>query len=1321
MKALRQQRKRLEKSIMKMSNEMSQDIELATEDRKQRRINMENEYLNQIDLEEAAVDDYFPVLTRVEEIQPDVMTTDSQISSTVDPIEFMDKEALMKLKLKHMRADQCRTRTHKMYKLFLESATDSKKKESLEHMLLATINNLDRKMSKFKEGLDDYDQKEQYVLTQSERFQLEQEKALQEQRELQEVLQGLQEKHKVAEEELKALQKEKDDSDKRKKEMEDKINKERKAKIWREQRLEEQRQKLKDLERKRKEKGPLKGEEKEDKKIKEQQDRLLAERLAEKERKEREIRDKNLAEQLQKKQRLEKDEQEKFLTEQLLERERQEEEEMMKIKREQEQLDREEQIKLEKERQFTLTKEQEKLQRKELERLRKEHQKTLEREKREKEKRQAQRKARKPTEEEQKQEKESLLDTLHSVVNGHKPSKPKDLGWDYQRHKEARRVFERKKELQKLKERERERKSKYCPECRYPKHPGECPCKLCGKKGHKFKDCPKLKPPKKVSETIMDFCTECMVPHPPGKCICKLCKTIGHLATECPWLEEAKARAKPPELDERDEEPEILFCLHCRSETHRIEDCAAHKVVQAKRKRVWCEKCKQYGHTIAECLDEKQEQRNQEIEREILKRKQQLEEIDKKMQQVKRQAEKDIGKPPQDRDTRDYPVGGRKPTTKPRKPDREPEPPPPPREGPPSGPPVGGAGGGGEPPEGDDSSDPDDSESDESDEEESDNTEATEESGFLYDEKGRKIDIAQFYEAIRKRKKKTAKGEDEIPFKVVRGPRGHRGSKGRKGPPGDPGISQNLDRSVDANVTIDTAGLEKTFREMRESMREVFTSQQIFNRTMKDTLEASAKAQEKQTEALEKLNVSTKQRDHDHMFASIKPYDGKDSKEFDAWIEQIMTACKISGRNPKLVALAKSTGAVTEVILSVKQKVTWVEFVEELRRCFSDSKTRVHAAAIYNEFRRQDDNENLRSYIHKYTRLHREATGKATDEEFDTHNKLHFLSRLRNSTIATKISQSEEFEKFDRYSLKNCIEKAPMLESRLQIREMVTIARENLENKDPKVMEMSEEGEEQQEELNILSEDKGPGRFKNPNLANLICYKCGGYGHYGKDCPEANQALDQLEDRIVGRIEHSFNAYTPVTLQYMNDMIVKAAKLEVSRRLAKKKLEKLKSQKGGDSQYPIGRGRGQPPRQGQQVGRLLLTPTVPPMPAQQTPQPTTTRGRGRGGANVVATRGGRQGTPPPQDPQQTTKKVTFQQPAQAKVKTEPEQIKVGPNPFLQPNPFSQSHLPEVHEMTEDLKEGDLDDMSQEELDELQNQLDQELQAEFQEEVPNEVQ
>ena len=491
---------------------------------------------------------------------------------------------------------------------------------------------------------------------------------------------------------------------------------------------------------------------------------------------------------------------------------------------------------------------------------------------------------------------------------------------------------------------------------------------------------------------------------------------------------------------------------------------------------------------------------------------------------------------------------------------------------------------------------------------------------------------------------------------------------------------------MDASVTVDTAGLEETFRQMGESMKEVFASQQVFNRTMEDTLEASTGAQEKQTEALEKLNISTKQRDRGRMFAAIQPCDGRDSEEFDVWIEQIVTACEISGRDPKFVVLAESSGVVTEVILGVRPGVAWVEFVEELRGCFSGGGTGVHAAAMCSEFRGRGGGGNLRSYIHKYTRLHREAAGEATDEEFDTHSGSHFLSRLGNGTVATEVGQSGGFEKFDRCSLKNCMEKALVLESGLQIREMVTIARENLENKDPKVLEMSGEGEEQQEELNILSEDKGPGRFRNPNLAGLVCCKCGGYGHYGRECPEANWAMGQLEDGMVGGMEHSFGAYTPVALQYMSDMIVGAAGLEVSGRLAERELERLKNQRGGDpqdkTQYPVGRERGQPPRQGQQVGRPPLTPTAPPMPAQQAPQPITTRGRGRGGANIVIKRGGRQGTPPPQNPQQTTKKVTFQQPAQVIVKSEPEQAKVEPNPFLQ------RHLPEIHEMTEELEETD---------------------------------
>ena len=52
-------------------------------------------------------------------------------------------------------------------------------------------------------------------------------------------------------------------------------------------------------------------------------------------------------------------------------------------------------------------------------------------------------------------------------------------------------------------------------------------------------------------------------------------------------------------------------------------------------KEDWCYGCRQYGHTIVECMDEKQEEKNKEIEKEIEKRKKQLEEIDKKMERIK--------------------------------------------------------------------------------------------------------------------------------------------------------------------------------------------------------------------------------------------------------------------------------------------------------------------------------------------------------------------------------------------------------------------------------------------------------------------------------------------------------------------------------------------------------------------------------------------------------------------------------------------------------------------------------------------------------------
>ena len=686
LRALRKQRKTLEDSILKMSEEMAQDIEMPAVDRKQRRITMENEYLNQIEFEESAVQEYIPTLFRAEEVLPDVMTTDSQISSTVDPIEFMDEKALMSLKIKHMRSDQCRSRTHKMYKLFLESAKDPERKEELEQMLLATIKNIDKKMGKFKSELDSYDQKEQFILARSEQAQAEQERTLKEQGDLKKTLEGLQDQQRTTAEELNALQKEKEEADKKQAALKERINEERKVKIQKEQRLEEERQKLKALEKEKREREEMSEETEKLKKMREERDRDLAKKIEEQERKERERQDKEIAKKLQEKQKREKEEQDRMIAEEL-ERERKEEERMVKKKRKQEQLQMEEQVRLEEERYKQAEEEMKRKQRIELARIEKEHQDLLDKERKARERRKTSKGGVKPTREEQKSDKEELINTIGEIVNGHKPRKPKDLGWDYQKDKEAKRVFERKKELQKTRKEELEKASNLCLECRYPKHPGECPCKICGRKGHREEDCPILKPPT-VPEPEIDFCPECMKAHPHGKCICKLCKTQGHLETDCPWLREAQANIKSPPVGEEVKGPEVQICLHCRSNTHKMENCAAYKAAQARMKKDWCYGCKQYGHTIVECMDEEQEERNKEIEKEIEKRKKQLEEIDKKMERIKSGVRKDENRVPEDRDIRDYSKGtGRKPKTRPRKEREESEPPqPPPREDPPKSP-----------------------------------------------------------------------------------------------------------------------------------------------------------------------------------------------------------------------------------------------------------------------------------------------------------------------------------------------------------------------------------------------------------------------------------------------------------------------------------------------------------------------------------------------------------------------------------------------------------------------------------------------------------
>ena len=86
---------------------------------------------------------------------------------------------------------------------------------------------------------------------------------------------------------------------------------------------------------------------------------------------------------------------------------------------------------------------------------------------------------------------------------------------------------------------------------------------------------------------------------------------------------------------------------------------------------------------------------------------------------------------------------------------------------------------------------------------------------------------------------------------------------------------------------------------------------------------------------------------------------GKTLKNLNPWLSKLESACLVGKRDVREVAICSSTGPVLEVLNSIEDKEDWATHRDELRRCFSTNKTRVHAADLLSNFRRQYADENL--------------------------------------------------------------------------------------------------------------------------------------------------------------------------------------------------------------------------------------------------------------------------------------------------------------------------------------------------------------------------
>ena len=386
---------------------------------------------------------------------------------------------------------------------------------------------------------------------------------------------------------------------------------------------------------------------------------------------------------------------------------------------------------------------------------------------------------------------------------------------------------------------------------------------------------------------------------------------------------------------------------------------------------------------------------------------------------------------------------------------------------------------------------------------------------------------------------------------MIQGPAGPRGLDGRDGRDGTDAPPVTIPPSVQTTAppvpNLDTSALQHSFDQVGQNMANVLTEQRMTNYRLREQMEANNETMQEQTEAMQTLAEIAKRQSYDHMFAAVPVFDGSQPELFNDWLEQIETLCAMSGRDIRTEVMGKSGPVVQRILKSIPADQRWSVQREEFRRCVSDIPTKGHAAQKLIDLY-QEPKENLRAFIHRFSNMHYYATGKTPDVEHDMSHIYRFLSAIKNSKIARRITEQRIP---DTMTLQDIFMKALDLEAGMQMAESVA------QRRDTQIMEVRNE-QIQREEINQMGPRSRSPRSRSPSDAG--CWTCGQRGHYHRDCPNRDDKQPvTIPEGVVGQIQHVFTANADITNKMMADLYKQLAAAELKGQMYKRGYRKAKA------------------------------------------------------------------------------------------------------------------------------------------------------------------